>query len=75
MCGHVSWLVEHPPIRPRPMNPHVAWRSRVLEKHLRELWRATDGAICLKGIDTTVNGRIVFVELLGGLRWWANAAR
>lgn len=44
------------------MKPHVACRSRVLEKHRRELCRAATGAIRLKGIDTAVIVRIVDVE-------------
>ena len=44
------------------MNPHVACRCRVLEKHLRELWRAVHGAIRLKGVDTAVIVRIVNVK-------------
>lgn len=45
------------------MKPHVACRSRVLEKHLREFCRPADAAIRLKGVDTAVTDRIVNVEI------------
>jgi hypothetical protein len=41
------------------MKPHVAWRSRELEKQRLELWRTGTGAILLNEVGTAVNVRIV----------------
>jgi hypothetical protein len=41
------------------MKPHVACRSRELEKHLLELWRAEAGAILLSVAGIAVNVLIV----------------
>jgi hypothetical protein len=41
------------------MKPHVACRSRELEKHLLELWRAEAGATLLSVAGIAVNVLIV----------------